>query len=323
MSDVVNHYKHWSRGLDDKFKTEGHAPHDACTRLLQDEFVDIAIAPKFQVAKDAKFFAIGSCFARNVEFSLRDKKFDVLSLDLTLPDEVRQKVAYSPNEVMTKFTTHTMENELRCAFTDLPIDHGFIEMNPPKVWNPQLHRIGELPRELQLETALAVRNTVRKVAEADVVFLTLGLTETWWDRETETPLNDAPIDWKFAKRTGRFEFRNSNFEQNRTSLMNVINLIREHSSTRPKFIVTVSPVPLLRTFSDQDIIVANSYSKSVLRAVAEEVHRSEEDVDYFPSYEMVTYSPRHLAWRHDQRHVEPAQVWKITGKFRDLYISKD
>ncbi|WP_424832220.1 GSCFA domain-containing protein [Ruegeria sp.] len=319
-SFVERHYKQWSRGLDDKFKTEGHAPHDACTRLIRDEFIDIAFHPKFKLAEDASYFAIGSCFARNIEAALLKEGYPVLSTQLELPPEAEARIFHFQSEVMTKFNPHSMEVEIERAFSDTPIGYGLIEMNEGKLWNPQLHRVGELSVEGQLETTKAVRKTVRKISEADVVFITLGLTETWWDVETNTPLNDAPADWRFAKRTGRFEFRNTGFAESYTSVERLLNLIRANSTRDPKIILTVSPVPLLRTFTDQDIIVANSYSKSTLRAVATEIAGAYADVDYFPSFEMVTYSPRHLAWRHDQRHVEPPMVWSITRRFRESYI---
>lgn len=321
MSEIDKHYKSWSRGLDEKFATEGHAPLDACTRLVQDKFVDIAFKPKFQIVRDAKYFAIGSCFARNIEAALMKHGNRVLSMELDLPHEVKDWVFHFENEVLTKFTPHSMEVELKRAFSDVPIDTGFIELNPPQVWNPQLHRGRQASYEVQCQAAGSVRTTVRKIADADVVFITLGLTETWWDKETETPLNDAPVDWRYAKRTGRFEFRNSNYDACRASVENMIETIRSNSNVEdPKIILTVSPVPLLRTFSEMDIIVANSYSKSVLRGVADEMYRKYDFVDYFPSYEMVTFTPRNLAWRHDQRHVQSELVWSITGRFREAYV---
>ncbi|MGI3170750.1 GSCFA domain-containing protein [Pseudooceanicola sp. C21-150M6] len=320
MGKIDTHYQHWSRGLDDKFKETGHAPHDAATRLTEDGYVDIAFTPKFHFPKTSKYFGIGSCFARNIEMAMRTAGAEVLSLDLELPAAARERVIYAQNEVLTKFTPQAMETELDCALNDRPLDHGFIEINAPKQWNPQLHRVGELEAEDQLATAAAVRKTILTIKQADVVFITLGLTEGWTDTETGIPLNDAPIDWRYAKRTGRFEFRNSSYEECRASVSRTLDLVRKHSTVSPKFILTVSPVPLLRTFSDQDIIVANSYSKSTLRAVAQDMFRAHDDVDYFPSYEMVTYSPRSMAWRHDQRHVEPPMVWSITGRFRDAYV---
>lgn len=319
-SFIERPYKQWSRGLDEKFKTEGHAPHDACTRLIQDDFIDIAFHPKFKLAKDASYFAIGSCFARNIEAALLKAGYPVLSLDLELPPEAEEKIFYFQSEVMTKFNPHSMEVEIERAFSDTPLDYGLIELNKGKLWNPQLHLVGELSAKGQLDTTRAVRKTVRKISEADVIFITLGLTETWWDVKTNTPLNDAPVDWRFAKRTGRFEFRNTGFVDSYASVERLLDLIRANSTRDPKIILTVSPVPLLRTFTDQDIIVANSYSKSTLRSVAKEIASEYADVDYFPSYEMVTCSPRHLAWRHDQRHVELPMVWSVTRRFQEYYI---
>lgn len=321
MNAIDKHYKTWSRGLDEKFSTEGHAPHDAATRLVQHEYLDIAFAPKFKFGRDAKYFAIGSCFARNIEAALLKDGNRVLSMELDLPEEVKGWVHHIDNEILTKFTPHSMEVELKRAFADGPIDEGFIEINPPSVWNPQLHRGRQASYELQCQAAEAVRSTVRTIADADVTFITLGLTETWWDTETETPLNDAPVDWRYAKRTGRFEFRNSSYEDCKASVERLIDTIMSNSNVKdPKIVLTVSPVPLLRTFTDQDIILANSYSKSVLRGVADAMTRKYDYVDYFPSYEMVLYSPRDLAWRHDQRHVQKEIVWSITRRFRDSYV---
>lgn len=66
---------------------------------------------------------------------------------------------------------------------------------------------------------------------------------------------------------------------------------------------TVSPVPLYLTFSGEDIIVANTYSKSVLRAVCNAVENSRKRVDYFPSYEAVTLSTRFILEK-DRRYVK-------------------
>lgn len=178
-ADVDGAYRHWSRGLDEKFSEEGHAPLDAATRLTQGGFADISFTPKFTFPLDAKYYAIGSCFARNIEAVLRKDGADVLSLDLHLPDSALAKVEYSPSQVMTKFNPHSMETELCRAFDEnIPDDYGFIELAPSQVWNPQLQQVGKMPYEDQVATARAVRQTVRKVADADVVFFTLGLTET-------------------------------------------------------------------------------------------------------------------------------------------------
>lgn len=58
-----------------------------------------------------------------------------------------------------------------------------------------------------------------------------------------------------------------------------------------RFLLTVSPVPLIATASSNHILVANQYSKSVLRAVAGDLSNVRSDVDYFPSYELIASHP--------------------------------
>ena len=52
-----------------------------------------------------------------------------------------------------------------------------------------------------------------------------------------------------------------------------------------------------------DIVVANSWAKSLLRAVSQEWAAVHSNVDYFPSYEVVQNSDRAAVWEDDLRHV--------------------
>jgi hypothetical protein len=53
-------------------------------------------------------------------------------------------------------------------------------------------------------------------------------------------------------------------------------------------IVTVSPVPLTATASGRHVLPASAESKAILRAVAGELAGTHDDIDYFPSYEIIT-----------------------------------
>jgi hypothetical protein len=55
-----------------------------------------------------------------------------------------------------------------------------------------------------------------------------------------------------------------------------------------KIILTVSPVPLVATATNNHVINATSYSKSVLRVAAQELADKNKDIIYFPSYEIIT-----------------------------------
>ena len=50
-------------------------------------------------------------------------------------------------------------------------------------------------------------------------------------------------------------------------LNKIINIINKKN--KKKIIFTVSPIPLNFTFTDQDIVIANRYSKSILRSAVE------------------------------------------------------
>jgi hypothetical protein len=79
-------------------------------------------------------------------------------------------------------------------------------------------------------------------------------------------------------------------------------------------------VPLLNTFSTMDVVVANTYAKSLLRAVAQEWAAAHDNVDYFPSYEIVQNSDRAAVWKADLRHVEGAGAQHIMNLFLQSYL---
>ena len=85
-------------------------------------------------------------------------------------------------------------------------------------------------------------------------------------------------------------------------------------------VVTVSPVPLMNTFSTMDIVVANTWAKSLLRAVAQEWASAHPNVDYFPSYEIVQNSDRAAVWEDDLRHVRGQGAQHIMELFLRKYI---
>jgi hypothetical protein len=95
------------------------------------------------------------------------------------------------------------------------------------------------------------------------------------------------------------EFRQASFAENLAVMERIADLI---TAEKPGTLiyVTVSPVPLQRTFSGQDVYVANNLSKSTLRAALGQLAVNRKNVRYFPSYEMVM-AARDEAWEADGR----------------------
>jgi len=76
----------------------------------------------------------------------------------------------------------------------------------------------------------------------------------------------------------------------------------------------------MNTFSTMDIVVANTWAKSLLRALAQEWAGTHSNVDYFPSYEIVQNSDRASVWEPDLRHVRSAGVQHIMKLFLQKYL---
>jgi hypothetical protein len=170
-----------------------------------------------------------------------------------------------------------------------------------------------------LRESLMVRFLVDEAAKsmtgAGAILLTLGHTETWFDSETGLVLNIAPPPLLIRKSPDRFRFFNATYVDALDSLERIFDLVCRHIRPDMKFIVTVSPVPLNTTFTDQDIVSANTYSKCTLRAAAETFSARHANVDYFPSYEMVMSTHPDLAWENDRMHVPHALVQSIVARF--------
>ena len=83
-----------------------------------------------------------------------------------------------------------------------------------------------------------------------------------------------------------YGFLNMSTEDVRSDLMSAFALMKG-INPRLRFIVTVSPVPLVATYEKRHVLVSTMYSKSALRAAAEDVTNLHGFIDYFPSYELI------------------------------------
>ncbi len=142
----------------------------------------------------------------------------------------------------------------------------------------------------------------------------------WRDLAADTYLNTTPPPAAIALHPGRYEFHASNFAENCTNLERIHDLFDRFGHPETEIVVTVSPVPLMATFTQQDIIVANTYSKSLLRTAAQEWAAAHDNVHYFPSYEIVMNSARDAAWLEDLRHVQGRLVNHIMDIFLKHYL---
>jgi GSCFA family len=155
----------------------------------------------------------------------------------------------------------------------------------------------------------------RSVVDANFFVFTLGLTESWRNERGgyEYPMCPGTASGKFL--ADEHSFVNQSFSQIRQDLVQAFRLMREFNPTL-RFILTVSPVPLTATMSGRHVLVATTASKSILRAVADSFQSVNRNVDYFPSYEIISNPVfRGTYYEPNQRDVNPYGVNLVMDTF--------
>ena len=142
-------------------------------------------------------------------------------------------------------------------------------------------------REFDLLTAQHLAKVLDAVRVANVFVFTLGLTEAWVSRQDGAVFPACPGTVAGTFDPARHSFYNFSSREVVEDLVDLIEIVRE-VNPQIRFVLTVSPVPLVATATGQHVLVANTYSKSVLRVAAGEVAQSMPGVTYFPAYEIVT-----------------------------------
>ena len=258
--------------------------------------------PSFSLVPAEPVFTIGSCFARNIERHLRRLGYKTPTNDY-VPQEL---VGLPLDGFMNKFTPHSMLNEVRWALApeEAPDPaHSLIAQRDGTFIDGQLMSKIAVTHERGMERRREITDVFQKIRDCRVTVITLGLVEAWYDKKADLYLNRAlPKDCAELE-PGRFELHVLDYNELHSATRQLIKLILERGHPQSRIVLTVSPVPLTATFTDNDVVTANMYSKSVLRAVAEHIVREFDAVDYFPSYESVMLSDRNLTWLDDLVHV--------------------
>lgn len=300
--------------------------------------VFVRTQPKFRLSSADAVFTMGSCFARNVEESLIRLGINVMlaGFDFPLgyfhPNYARLDTwvhtAQHGNlirSVLNKYTPLSMLNEFERLLRPpgaSPQDQGMIQVDAYRWFDPHIKNTRMMGWEECLTARGLVDAATSKVREATTIFLTLGFTETWIDSVSGYVLNVAPPPLLIRKHPERFRFYNATHADVLSSLVQIHDLVRAGINPDMKFVVTVSPVPLGTTFTEMDVIAANAYSKATLRSAVGEFCAGRANVDYYPSYEMVTSTDSRIAWDKDRIHVTVPVVDTVIGHFVEAYFGE-
>lgn len=278
------------------------------------------LEPTFQITPGEKVFTIGSCFARNIEKHL-DK------LNFVVPGFAR----FKGTDYINKYNVFSILNEIKWAIDESSFpsfEDRFIPIGKGLYIDPYLHT-DPTDLEQSIEMALNAHSLFKEIPECRIFIITLGLVEAWWDKVNQCYINQTfrlekhVTDNEALKEAfhDRFEFHQLSFEDVKAGTLEMINLIKHHAQPDCRIILTVSPVPLITTFTEHDVMVANSYSKALLRTVAEEVTSIYDFVDYLPTYESITLShDPTLVWEADGIHVRSDAVQLNIARMVEAYV---
>ena len=251
------------------------------------------------IGPDTKVLALGSCFARYFILWLGDHGFN-------------RSIAESPYNALIKFgfafeNIAVIAQQFRWAFDRFDSRDAF--------W------IGKDKQRVPAteEGRLLTREALQR---AEVLIITLGLSEIWYDRTTGEPMwRGVPLSSYDAS---RHAFKVLSVSES-VAALEEIDAIRREYLPGLKIVYTVSPVRLRATFRPISALTANCVSKAILRASLDEFLRAHWDevnhhYFYFPSYEIVTELLGE-PFRPDMRHLYPHVPERLLALFAAHYTS--
>ncbi len=251
---------------------------------------------RWQLPKDARFSTFGSCFAQHISRALVARGLgwvDAEPAPRRTPPEIARAFGYSIFSARTG-NIYNAEQLLWLA----RLAGGRTDPAAIEVWEgsrgrfydsfrPAIEPDGFASRtEALLSRVSMLRAFRRSICDADVFVFTLGLTEGWANAETGQPYPMCPGTVAGRFDGGLHRFHNFGFAEIRAALDEAFALMRQINPYL-RILMTVSPVPLTATASGQHVLLASTYSKAVLRAVAGEMAAGNATLDYFPSYEII------------------------------------
>jgi len=294
----------WSRSVSRNFSSDSLWSEDSQSSLFQ---------------KDDLIVSAGSCFASNLIPWIEKEGLEYLRTE-ELPSQFKDlpenlgyrnfSAAYG-NIYTARHLRQLYEQALRVR---VPVeDRWYIDGMVIDPFRPGLAYPAESDAEFDLLKASHLKAVLAAFHNATVFVFTLGLTEAWQSKVDGSVFPACPgtISGKFNAE--KHEFKNFSVEEISEDLTKFIELLRA-SNPKVRFIITVSPVPLVATATKSHVLLASTYSKSVLRVVAEQVSSHLAHVSYFPAFEIITGPQAPFEYfESDRRNVSEIGVAEVMG----------
>ncbi len=285
---------------------------------------------------NSSFFLIGSCFAEEVRKALSGHqkcypRYERIVFDptTTLVDTLNQGRYH-----MNYYNTFSICQEFERAI-------GLWEQGEEDIWCLSNKKIegGRLVstshdsslvyqdpyrRNIFARSRAELMDVIRQInseivsglKQANVIVMTLGMTEIFRINSNGRACNQMPLHGGAAV-LREVTFHASDYTENLDNMLRIYDAIKIINPTA-QIVVSVSPVPMHRSFAKEDVFLANFLSKTTLRSVAAALVCRHPDVIYFPSFEIV-WGLGASAYKEDLLHVRPELVELIIKMFSALH----
>lgn len=276
------------------------------------------ILPTFRINFNSKprIFTIGSCFARNIEEALEPLGVDLPTKRFSAPTE---EWPHRPNGMLNEFNPGSISQRILSSLRTTILPAETIVRSGSLFYDLLLTGVAKgVTYERAVERRAEIKTVYDELVATEFVIITLGYIEAWYDNETHQWLNRFPLVPEGTD-PKRFSLKFLDVDESMRLLSEAMSAL---NSLNKKVLLSVSPVPIGRTFTNRDCVVANEFSKSVLRVCADRLCKEFSNVDYFPSYEMIK-SLGSRAFRPDNVHVKDKFVRKVTSYMLEKYQEAD
>ena len=298
------------------------------SRIAYDK-IDPVTKVKFKIEPEDLVATAGSCFAQHISKTIAKEGYNYYVAekleDLTPEENLSRNFGVFSARFGNLYTVRQLLQLFKRAYNieqyQLPIwktsTGTYIDPYRPQV-EPQGFPTGE---EAYADRASHLEKTREMFQNLNVFVFTLGLTEAWRYKLDGSIIPNHPGTVNCPNEIeDQYEFVNFDVNEVMSDLFEFLNLLTYHNSTC-KIILTVSPVPLIATYSHNHVLPATVYSKSVLRVVAQMATDTYKQVDYFPSYEIITNSKStNHYFEEDYREVKPEGVAHVMTVFKRHYL---
>jgi hypothetical protein len=294
--------------------------------------VDPVVRGAFAISPKDKVVTAGSCFAQHIGRRLRSSGFNYFVTEQAHPvvaDVVDEDFSYGLFSARygNIYTSRQLIQLLHRAYGLFePAEQPWLGVNGALIdpFRPTIQPHGFATRlEFYADRAQHFRALRKAIEELDVFIFTLGLTETWEAKGDGAVFPVCPGVSGGTFDLANYRFVNFGVEAVARDMRCAIEFILAKNPAA-RFLLTVSPVPLIATMEDRSVIVSTTYSKSVLRVAADMMQAEFPSATYFPSYEIICGNfNRGQYFGADLRSVTEAGVDHVMRLFMRHYASTE